>query len=176
MTSVPLHPAIVHIPLGLAFILPAVAIGFAWALWTGRIRPRAWLVIVALQALVFGAGLLAANTGEREEERVESVVPHAAMERHEEYAEQFLWAAGISLALAGSVLVLRRPGALRLLTAASVAGTIAVAAAGVRVGHAGGQLVYVHNAGSAYSSGVEAARAPSAVPAAPSADADHDDR
>jgi uncharacterized membrane protein len=173
MTSVPLHPAIVHIPLGLAFILPALAIGFAWALWTGRSRPRAWLVIVALQALVFGAGLVAANTGEREEERVESVVPDAAMERHEEYAEQFLWAAGMTLALAGSVLILRRPGAVRLLTAASVAGTVAVAAAGIRVGHAGGQLVYVHNAGSAYGSGVEAARAPSAVP---SADRVHDDR
>jgi hypothetical protein len=95
------------------------------------------------------------------------------MERHEEYAEQFLWAAGMTLALAGSVLILRRPGAVRLLTAASVAGTVAVAAAGIRVGHAGGQLVYVHNAGSAYGSGVEAARAPSAVP---SADRVHDDR
>ena len=28
MTSLPLHPAIVHLPLGLAFIIPALAVGF----------------------------------------------------------------------------------------------------------------------------------------------------
>ena len=43
------------------------------------------------------------NTGEREEDRVERVVPEAALEQHEEYAEQFVWATGFTLVLAGLV-------------------------------------------------------------------------
>jgi uncharacterized membrane protein len=32
MTSLPLHPAIVHLPLGLAFVIPALAAGLAFGL------------------------------------------------------------------------------------------------------------------------------------------------
>ena len=152
MTSLPLHPAIVHLPLGLALVIPALALASIWAIWTGRARPRAWLAIVALQSVLLGAGLVAMNTGEREEDRVEAVVPEAAIEQHEAYAEQFLWAAGITLALAAGVLAVRQPAAAGVLAAAAFAGTLAVAASGLRVGHAGGQLVYVHNAGAAYAS------------------------
>lgn len=153
MTSLPLHPAVVHVPLGLAFIIPALAIGFAWAVWSGRVRLRAWIVIAGLQAVLFGAGLLAMNTGEREEDRVEAVVPDTALDRHEMYAEQFLWATGITLVLAGLVPVLRQRAVSRVLMSATIAGSLVVAAAAVRVGHAGGQLVYVHNAGAAYAPG-----------------------
>ena len=159
MTSLPLHPAIVHLPLGLAFVLPALAAGFAWALWYGRVRPRAWISIVALQALLLGAGLVAMNTGEHEEETVERVVPSAALERHEAYAEQFVWATGATLVLATLVLVLRQRAIAHALILATVAGTVVVAAAAVRVGHAGGELVYAHHAGAAYAS---ASHAPAA--------------
>lgn len=151
MTPLPLHPAIVHLPLGLAFLIPALSIGFAWALWTGRVRPGAWVAIVALQAVLLGAGLVAMNTGEREEARVEVLVPEAAIEQHEAYAEQFVWATGGTLLLATLVLVFRRPAAARALTVVTVAGTLIVAASAIRVGHAGGRLVYEHNAGAAYS-------------------------
>ena len=156
MTSLPLHPAIVHLPLGLAFIMPILAIGFAWALWTGRIQTRAWVAIVALQTVLLGAGLVAQNTGQREEERVEAVVPDTALEQHEELAEQFVWATGGTLLLAGLVLVLRRPAAARALATATVLGTVVVTASAVRVGHAGGQLVYKHNTGAAYSTATRA--------------------
>lgn len=150
MSSLPLHPAVVHLPLGLAFIIPALAIGFTWALWTGRVRNRAWIVILALQGVLLGSALMAMNTGEREEERVQAVVPKVALHRHEEYAEQFAWATGLTFIVAASVLVFRRQTAARSLTVATVAGTLLVAALALRVGHAGGQLVYRHNAGSAY--------------------------
>lgn len=150
MASLPLHPAIVHLPLGLAFIIPWLAIGYLWALRTGRVRTRAWLAIVALQAVLLGAGLVAMNTGEREEDRVEAVVPHSAIEQHEEYAEQFVWATGITLVMAGLVLVARHQRVAHGLALATVAGSLIVAASAIRVGHAGGQLVYVHNAGAAY--------------------------
>ena len=150
MTSLPLHPAIVHLPLGLAFVMPLLAFGFAWALWKARVQPRAWLTIVALQAVLLGAGLVAMNTGEREEHRVEALVPESAMEHHEESAEQFVWTAGGTFLLAALVLVFRRPLVARTLAMTTVIGTIVVTASAVRVGHAGGQLVYTHNAGAAY--------------------------
>jgi uncharacterized membrane protein len=150
VTSLPLHPAIVHLPLGLAFILPALALGYAWTVWKGSARPRAWLAIVALQAVLLGAGLVAMNTGEREEDRVERVVPDAALEQHEAYAEQFVWATGFTLVLAALVLVSRRPALGHALIVATVTGTVVVAVAAIRVGHAGGRLVYEHNAGAAY--------------------------
>jgi uncharacterized membrane protein len=110
MTSLPLHPAIVHLPLGLAFVMPALAAGFAWALWTRRVRSRgAWVAVVALQAVLLGGGLVAMNTGEREEERVERIVPDAAIERHEADAEQFVWAVGLTLVAAVLVVVFRKP-------------------------------------------------------------------
>ena len=152
MISVPLHPALVHIPLGLAFVLPVLALGFSWALWKGHVRPRAWLAIVLLQALLLGGGLLAMKTGQGDEQKVESIVPEPALEKHEELAEQFLWATAITLLPAALVLLLRRPRAVRAMTGMTVIGTLLVAVAAVRVGHAGGQLVYVHNAAAAYAS------------------------
>ncbi len=152
MTAVPLHPALVHVPLGLALVLPILALGFTWALWSGRIRPRAWAAVVLLHAILLGAGLVALKTGQNEGERVESVVPESAIETHEEYAEQFLWVVGISLVVASAVLVVRRPAAIQALSAVTVLGAFLIAGAALRVGHAGGRLVYVHNAAAAYSS------------------------
>jgi len=174
MTSLPLHPAIVHLPLGLAFVMPALAIGFAWALWRGRAHARSWAGIVALQAVLLGAGLVAMNTGEREEDRVESVVPKGAISQHEAYAEQFVWATSGTLRLAALVLVSRRPAATHALAIATVVGTVLVAASAIRVGHAGGR--HVHNADAAYS--VSTPRAAAAVTdvADPKGHRENDDR
>lgn len=176
MSSLPLHPAIVHIPLGLAFVLPAVALGFAWALWTGRIGSRGWLAIVALQAVLLGAGWVAMNTGEREEDRVEKVVPKTAISTHEAYAEQFVWAAGATFLLAALVPVFRGRRLAHAVVLASVAGTFVVAGLAIRVGHAGGQLVYTHNAGSAYASAANAAGPTNGAPARSGHGDDDDDR
>jgi uncharacterized membrane protein len=153
MIPTPLHPALVHLPLGMSLLLPVIAIVFTWTLWTGRLRTRAWLVVVLLLATLLGAGLVAMNTGQREEERVEAVVPEAAIATHEALAEQFLWITGITLVVAAVVLVLRRPMAVRAGTVATVLFAFLVTGAALRVGHAGGQLVYVHNAAAAYAQG-----------------------
>jgi len=92
------------------------------------------------------------NSGEAEEDRVERLVPRSALHEHEESAEQFVWATGVTLALAGFALVGGRPRATRALMAVAVVGTIVVGVLALRVGHAGGALVYVHGAAAAYSS------------------------
>ena len=127
-----------------------LAIGFSWAIWKGSLSHRAWLAIVVLQAVLLGAGLVALRAGLQEEDRVESVVPKAALERHEALAQQFLWIAGLTLATSSIVIIARRPGVVQALTVMTVLGSFLTAAAALRVGHAGGQLVYVHNPGAAY--------------------------
>lgn len=149
----PLHPAVVHLPLGLAILMPLAAGGFAWAVATGRVRRHAWAAVVALQALLVGSGFVAMQTGSAEEERVEAVVAESAIETHEERAEAFLWAAGATLALTALVVVLPLPGAVAPLAVASALSTVAVAGLALWVGHAGGQLVYQQGAASVYARG-----------------------
>ena len=150
MDTTPLHPAVVHLPLALAFLLPLAALGAAWALWTGRIRARAWFAVVALQALLIAGGLVARQTGSTDEDRVEAVVQESAIERHEDLADQFLWIAGATLLV--MLVVPLAPGAVvaRGAAVAAVLATVVVLGAGYRVGHAGGELVYVHVAASAF--------------------------
>jgi hypothetical protein len=152
MNSLPLHPAVVHVPLGLAMVMPLIAAGFAWAIWTGRLPARAWLAVVVLQALLVGSGFVSMRLGEAEEDRVETVVEKAMIHEHEEHAEQFVYAAAATLLLGVLAVALRTPSLTRPLVALAVVATVAVAALAVRAGQAGGELVYVHGAASAYTS------------------------
>jgi uncharacterized membrane protein len=153
------HAKIVHLPMALAVLMPLITGGVALAWWRGWLDRRVWLLVLALQGILVGSGLLAMNTGETEEERVEEVVPEAPIEAHEEAAEAFVWASAILLALMVLPLFLLA-GWLRTaaLTMVSV-GSIFVLALGYRTGEAGGRLVYEHGAAQAY---VEAGRASSA--------------
>jgi uncharacterized membrane protein len=149
MSNLPLHPAVVHVPLGIAFVVPILAIGIALAVRSGRLPRTAFGVIAALQTLLVAGGLVAMNLGEREQRRVEAVVSEQLVDAHEERAEVFVWAAGI--VLAASVALLLVPArAVGALSAAVAAGTIAVAALGARTGAAGGALVYEHGAAAAW--------------------------
>lgn len=154
--SMPLHPVMVHLPLALALLMPVFAAVAARGLWTGRFGRRAWLGIAALQLLLVTTAIVAMKTGEREEDRVEAVVPSGAMHQHEDYAEQFTWGAAVVL---GLTLVAFVPATRRSVALVTFLGTIAVAGLALRVGHAGGQLVYVHNAGAAYGTATRSAGA-----------------
>ncbi|HET7924568.1 MAG TPA: hypothetical protein VFL30_06695, partial [Rhodanobacteraceae bacterium] len=113
MDSMPLHPALVHIPLGLAVGAPFLMTGMAVAFRRGRLARSAWSIAVCLQALVFAGGLWAMNAGHAEEERVEEIVAERYIHEHEERGEAFVWAAGVTLLLTASVLVLKESMALQ---------------------------------------------------------------
>jgi hypothetical protein len=149
MGSLPLHAAIVHIPLGIAVVVPWLALGLAIALVRGAVDKRSWAVVATLQAVVFFGGLAAMNTGEAEEEAVERVVDEQWIEEHEHRAEPFVWSAGLTLAVTVGVLLL---GAERLAigTGVAVLGMFVTLILAARVGHSGGLLVYEHGAASAY--------------------------
>lgn len=157
-TELPLHPLIVHLPLALALLLPLLAAGTLLAWWRGWLPGRrSWAVVVALQALLTLSAWAALRTGRAEEERVETTVAESVLETHEEAAEIFLGAAAGVFILA--VLALLVPGERvpRLVAGLALVGMALGTVLAVRVGEAGGELVYRHGAAAVYAS-------PSAAP------------
>lgn len=144
----PLHPAIVHIPLALAALMPLAAAGVALAVSRGWLPARTWVLVVLLQLALVGGAFVAVDTGEHDEERVEDVVKERFLERHEERGEAFRWIAAGGLAVTAAGLLAGNAGALGRVVA--VAAALGVLGAALRVGESGGELVYRHGAASAY--------------------------
>lgn len=157
MLPEPLHPAVVHFPLVLATFLPLIAIGALIAIRRGASPVRAWAFPLVIAAALSASAFLAVRTGEAEEERVEAVVSESVLHDHEEAAERFLVLSGALVLLAGFGVLRGNVGsAARLL---ATIGSIGLFAAGIQVGAAGGDLVYRHNAASAYANPVPGAAA-----------------
>jgi uncharacterized membrane protein len=150
----PLHPAIVHFPIVLAFLLPLFSLGTLWAIRRGAQFRRAWLVPVALSAALALSSWVAVETGEGQEDRVESVVPDEALDAHEDAAELFLTMSVVLLAVTTVGLMGGPIG--RSVRVAATIGSAALVVAVLRVGHTGGKLVYQYNAASAYSNPADA--------------------
>lgn len=148
----PLHPALVHLPLGLALVMPLLAAGVALAISRRWVPLRTWIVVVALQAVLVAGGAAAMLTGERDGDRVEKIVGEAPVEAHEERAEYFVWMSGGVLAFAAAALVVP-PRFAGPLTGYSLGLMVVVAVLAVRVGKAGGELVYRHGAARAFAPG-----------------------
>jgi len=147
--SEPLHPALVHVPLGLAFVLPWVFAGVAVAIDRGVLPRRAWVLVALLQLLVVAGGAAALLSGFREEHAVDGFVSSRLVQRHEERAVLFLVASAMVLALTTSVLGVP-PRLVRRVAGLAAAGSLVVAGLGLWTGRAGGDLVYHHGAAAAY--------------------------
>ncbi len=162
MEALPLHPKLVHLPIALAVLMPLLTSGLLLAWWRGWFPKRTWVLVVAAQAALLASGIVSMRTGEDDEERVERIVPESFIETHEEAAEVFVWGSGVVLALALLPFLLNRPGAARVAGLGTAACTLVVLVLGFRVGESGGDLVYRHGAGSAFTR-----VAPTAPPVSP---------
>jgi len=148
MLPEPLHPAIVHLPIALAVILPVFALAGLLAIRSGWLPIRAWSAVVVLAALLVGGSWAALETGEHEEETVERVVAERLIEAHEEAAELFSVLALVVFAATAAGLRGGRVGEAARITAFVL--MLGLLVAGARVGHLGGELVYTHGAAGAY--------------------------
>ncbi len=147
----PTHPALVHIPLGLAFVLPIVIAFLLECMRRGWMPQRTWLIVVTLEALLVGSILIAKEFGEEDEGTALAVVPQEAMELHEERADLLSALAAVAAGAAALGLFSGRLGAwARLITLAL---SLAVLASAILVGKSGGDLVYRHGAASMYRGG-----------------------
>jgi len=154
----PIHPAIVHLPVALAILLPLMAAGAFLLARRGTPIRTLWTGVAAAAALLAGSAWLAVETGEGQEERVENVVTEASLETHEERANLFLALSAGTLALALVGLAKDRIGRIGRLAATLAA--VALLPAGYLVGHSGGQLVYRDGAAQAYTTATGEGRPP----------------
>ena len=144
----PLHPAVVHFPIVLAFLLPLFVGAGLWQIRRGTIVRRAWLLPTAAAAALAASAWLSVQTGDAQGERVERVVGEAPLDTHEDLAELVLSASVAMTLVAATGFVTGITGrAARVLTAV---GSLALVGLVTRVGHTGGQLVYQHGAASVY--------------------------
>lgn len=151
MSQLPLHPAIVHLPLGIALILPLMAFVLFIGIRRGWFSFKTWSLVVLLHFLMVASAFVALKTGENEEEKVEKVVAESALEEHEELAEIFLITSGVTFLLTGSVLIFKQKQT--LFQGIALLGICTSTAMALNVGHSGGKLVYEHGAASAYTTG-----------------------
>jgi len=143
MDTLPLHPALVHLPLGLVFAAPILAVGLGIAVWLGKLQPRAFAAVALSLGIALAGGFAAFQTGHQEGERREGALGEARIEAHEERAEAFLWGTGVAFLLAAAVpFASRRQALLRGGIAVVVASTLVAAALGIATGKAGGELAY----------------------------------
>ena len=138
----PLHPKLVHLPIALAALMPLLLLGLGLAIHRAWLPTRTWILAVILQALLLSGGFAARWSGEREEDRVEGRVPQADLKAHEQAATFFLVGAGGTLLLVAAAGLTQRRGPGLALMGASFAASLGVLGLGVRVGEAGGRLVY----------------------------------
>lgn len=148
MLPEPLHPAVVHFPIVLTFLLPVAVLAALWRIRRGALPNRAWRVPVLAAAALAASAWVAVETGEADEDAVERVVAEAPIGRHEEAAEQFLLLSGGIVVLAGLGLLRGPVGTTARL--ATLAGALGLVVAGTLVGHSGGELVYRHGAAAAH--------------------------
>lgn len=143
----PLHPAVVHFPIVLMFLLPISAGVALWAIRRGARPMTAWAVPAAFAVALSLSSWAALQTGQEQGEAVEDVVAERVVEGHEEAAELFLALTGAMVLVTGLGFLRGKPG--DLARASTVVTAVAITFAGYRVGHSGGELVYKHGAASA---------------------------
>ena len=172
----PLHPAIVHFPLVLAFLLPLFAAGAVWSIKRGARPRRAWSIPVIASLALVASAWVAVETGEAQDERVERVVAEQPLSAHEEMAESFLGASGAVALVAAAGLVGGVIGSMARV--ATAIGSLVLVLGAARVGHSGGQLVYRYGAANAYvpAGASSAASENEATLARSGRGDDHDDR
>ena len=159
----PFHATFIHVPIGLALILPLVAGAVAYAYWRGEVRERGWALAVALQGLLVLSVLASIHSGAGDAGRVADIVPARFVAAHRLSGQLFLYGAAATLLVMASALVLRQPALRKAMVVLSLAGTAAVSGLAVRSGRIGAELVYAYG-------GAQAFQAPPAIStSAPSA-------
>ena len=145
----PLHPAIVHIPIALAVLIPLLSACAALAIHYDALPRRVWSGVVLLCFVLVMGSWFAMETGESDEERVESVVAERYIEAHEEAAEVFM-TVGVIVAVVALVGLLAGATG-QFARMAVVVLSLGLLVSGARLGHLGGALVYEHGAAAAHS-------------------------
>lgn len=158
MGDLPLHPAVVHIPLGVAFLMPILVAILALGVRRTAFPRKTWLLPIVAQVVLVAGGFVGMQSGENEEDRAEQVVAKAGIHDHERAAKVFTYSAagGLVILVAAAVVPVKAAGWFALL---AFLASLGVAGMGAYAGHLGGKLVYRDGAAAAYAQPGKAAPA-----------------
>lgn len=144
-----LHPAIVHLPLGISVVLPVLGLLAVWLYFKRRdesaVFARFWVALMVCLIAVSVGAFLAHETGEAGEHAIGKSLPEGTIELHEKYSKIFSALLYAATAVGALVFFLRgklKGYAVLIVTALCSAALFA----GILTGNAGGDLVYKHKA------------------------------
>ena len=141
---------LVHAPVTLAVLLPALCFGVLAAWRAGKLDREAWWIVVSVEVVTAAGAAAAVISGERDAELVSRYVAAAALELHEARAQIFVWTALGVAVLSAVVPWLREERDARLVALAVGIGSVVVATLGASTAVVGGELVYRHGAAQAH--------------------------
>ena len=140
MLPSPLHPAIVHFPIVLMFLLPVAMFGALWAIHRGFPEGRGWWFPLITAGALAASSWAAVESGEADEDRAEDIVGEQILGAHEAAAERFLALSLGLLVITAAGLARGRVG--RAARGLGAAAALALILAGYQVGQSGGRIVY----------------------------------
>lgn len=149
MSDLPLHPRLVHLPLGLGVALPMAAGAVAFFEPRGALAPDAWTLIVGLQALLVVSMLGALRSGELARTRVKPLVPEDVLCGHRRASRVYFLSSLLTLGAMVATALLSGPARVYAAWASVALGLVALVL-GARAGRSGGELVFSHGAAQAY--------------------------
>lgn len=149
--ELPWHPKLVHVPIALCMLMPALTLGILLLVRLGWVDRRSFIIAAGLQVALAASSLAALKSGHDDAVVVEGYASDQAMAAHDARAHQFVYVAVGTSLLFGLLLLSDRKRALQPLALAVVVVAVMVQGyAGYRVGDAGGRLVYVGTAADAH--------------------------
>jgi uncharacterized membrane protein len=155
----PLHPALVHLPIGLALVLGPLLLGLLWFERGAPGQRGPWWAGAVLACVLAVSALAASSAGEDEALRLAQHLPAAALAAHDDAAGLFTGASVLVALLALASGVAAQPRPRRSLQVVSALVALLLLPLAWRAGQAGGALVWKHGAAS---SGVDAGGASTA--------------
>lgn len=144
----PLHPALVHLPLGLAVVLGPLLLGLFWFERRAPAQRGPWWTGAMLSCALALSALAASSAGEDEALRLAGRLPASAIAAHDDAAGLFTADAVLVALLALASGVAAQPRPRRALQLASVVLAMSLVPLAIRAGQAGGALVWQHGAAS----------------------------
>lgn len=175
MFNLPLHPALVHIPLGAAFLSPLLMVALIFLIWKKVLPKKSWALAVALQAVIVAGGFVAMNAGERDEKPVKKILNKSLIHEHEEKAEVFVWTSAGVLGLSAAALFVPAGPMLAAGTILSTVGAAGALGLALQTGHSGGELVFRYGAARAFEASSSLEVQPLSNAPAPAGDVRHGD-
>jgi len=144
--EIPLHPAIVHLPIALGLITPlllvVVLIGQKKLTW----HKTTWLLVILSNLLIATTAFFAERSGEEDYDRVEIVVGDEPVHEHEEWGEKVLVSALTALTLSVVAYFVSGFGLVYVTLAANLVVMFLV----LQAGRTGGELIYIYGGAAAH--------------------------